>query len=193
MKRIVRLCCAPGARPKGRAGEIARKRAFDAAAARTVSEAVPVFRIVSALSVALGEADVAAHFLKHADTALEHADWLVQRTRELGGSPVLNPLEARAWTAEGQESKARIVDLLREDLQSELASIRSYDVLLDAIGTEDETTRQVLLRILDDEKKNVDVLRSLLSKLEEADAKSVGDPNARDGEIAMSSETTGDD
>ncbi len=42
---------------------------------------------------------VAAEFMEHADEELKHADWLIDRIIQLGGTPILDPEE---WKKQAQ-------------------------------------------------------------------------------------------
>ena len=105
---------------------------------------------------------VKAKFLQHVAEEQAHADQLTERITQLGGKPDLSPERllhrSHAEHVEGDS----LVEMITADLVAEQISIDSYRAMIDSIGNDDPTTRQVLERILAQEEAHEESLASLL-------------------------------
>jgi bacterioferritin len=109
---------------------------------------------------------VADEFHEHWMEEEEHADWIAQRIRELGGVPDFNPstLLTRSH-AEYQEGET-LVDQIKEDLIAERIAIESYREIIRYFDVHDPTSRRLFEKILAKEEEHADDLQSLLVALD---------------------------
>jgi bacterioferritin len=109
---------------------------------------------------------VAAEFLQHAQEEQQHADWIAERIRQLGGAPDFNPdgllTRSHAQYAEG----VTLVDMIKEDLIAERIAIDSYLEVARWFGENDPTSRRLMEKILAQEEEHADDMATLLENLE---------------------------
>jgi len=108
---------------------------------------------------------IAAEFLEHAVEEQAHADKIARRIVQLGGAPDLSPegLAARSHSeyVEGKE----LVEMIEEDLVAERIAIDTYRGIIQYLGNDDPTTRQMMEGILASEEEHAEDLSSLLEEL----------------------------
>ena len=108
---------------------------------------------------------IAAEFLEHAVEEQAHADKIARRIVQLGGAPDLSPegLAARSHSeyVEGKE----LVEMIEEDLVAERIAIDTYRGIIQYLGNDDPTTRQMMEGILASEEEHAEDLSSLLEAL----------------------------
>ncbi len=104
----------------------------------------------------------AAEFLQHSNEELGHADQLALRITQLQGEPNFDPdgLTSRSH-AEYVEGDS-LEDMIREDLVAERVAIESYTEIIQWLGTNDPTTRNLLESILAVEEEHAEDMLSLL-------------------------------
>ena len=109
---------------------------------------------------------VADEFMEHAVEEQEHADWIAERIRQLGGAPNFNPegllMRSHAQYAEG----TTLLDMIREDLIAERIAIESYMEMIRFFGDTDPTSRRLMEKILEVEEEHADDMANFLETLD---------------------------
>jgi bacterioferritin len=109
---------------------------------------------------------IADEFMQHAVEEQQHADWLAERIRQLGGAPDFNPegllTRSHAQYAEGNS----LVDMIKEDLIAERIAIESYLEMIRYFGDNDPTSRRLVEKVLEQEEEHADDMATLLEKLD---------------------------
>lgn len=108
---------------------------------------------------------VAREFLEHAKVEQEHADLLAERVVQLGGSPDLSPQGLITRSHSEYVEGGSLQDMIKEDLVAERVVIDRYRELIEYIGADDSTTRNILERILAQEEQHAEDLLSLLNEI----------------------------
>jgi bacterioferritin len=114
---------------------------------------------------------VADEFHEHWQEEEEHADWLAQRVRELGGVPDFNPANLLTRSHSEYQEGETLVDLIKEDLIAERIAIESYREIIRYFDVHDPTSRRLFEKILAKEEEHADDLQSLLVALDRKTAK----------------------
>lgn len=139
----------------------------------TQVHAVDVNRLISTLNVALSEewlayyqywvgarvmegpmrSEIETEFLKHAQEELSHAEKLIKRIIELGGTPVLDPADWQTLAQCKYEAPADgyVESILEQNLVSERCAIKRYRAIADYTHGVDYTTTQMAIDILAEE------------------------------------------
>ncbi|MFC1854464.1 ferritin-like domain-containing protein [Candidatus Dependentiae bacterium] len=110
---------------------------------------------------------VASEFLVHAKEEQGHADQLVERIVQLGGTPVLGPrewLEISPKTYLKPES-FKVKDLLKQNITAEQGAISDYHNILEFTHGKDHATHHLVGQILRDEIHHEDELETMLEDL----------------------------
>lgn len=96
---------------------------------------------------------VEAELLVHATEELGHADLLVNRIIQLGGTPILNPEDWFKLTNCGYEppSDPFVKAILAQNIKGEQCAIEVYQRLLSIVKDKDPVTYDMVLTILQDE------------------------------------------
>jgi bacterioferritin len=111
---------------------------------------------------------VKPEFLQHAQEAQQHADLLAKRIVELNGAPDFNPA-GLAQRSRSEFSQPRsLVEMIRDDLIAERIAVESYAEVSRWLGSDDPTTRKLLLDILAVEEEHAMDMKRLIAKLLEA-------------------------
>jgi bacterioferritin len=109
---------------------------------------------------------VADEFMEHANEEQQHADWIAERIRQLGGAPDFNPegllTRSHAQYAEGNS----LVDMIKEDLIAERIAIESYLEMIRYFGDNDPTSRRLVEKVLEQEEEHADDMATLLEALD---------------------------
>jgi len=109
---------------------------------------------------------IADEFMQHAVEEQQHADWIAERIRQLGGAPDFNPegllTRSHAQYAEGNS----LVDMIKEDLIAERIAIESYLEMIRFFGESDPTSRRLMEEVLEQEEEHADDMATLLEKLD---------------------------
>lgn len=114
---------------------------------------------------------VKGEFKEHADEEQEHADWLCERIKQLGGKPEMNPATLTARSHSEYKEGSSLADMIREDLVAERIAIDGYRDIIRYLADGDPTTRRMMERILAKEEEHADELADLLvTFVEESDA-----------------------
>ncbi|MBA4322459.1 MAG: ferritin [Odoribacter sp.] len=97
--------------------------------------------------------EVEPELLLHADQELNHAVLVVNRIIQLGGTPVINPMQ---WTklarcSYEEPSDPYIEVILGQNLEGERCAIKRYQEIADFTNGKDYTTHQMAVTILNEE------------------------------------------
>ncbi len=101
-------------------------------------------------------------FKEHAAEEQEHADWIAERIKQIGGKPEMNPATLTGRSHSEYKEGTSLADMLREDLIAERIAIESYREIIRFFGDKDPTTRRLLETILAKEEEHADELADLL-------------------------------
>ena len=111
---------------------------------------------------------VIAELVQHATDELRHADMIVSRILELGGTPVLSPDEWLKITNCGYDrpDDPVVKKVLEQNIKGEQCAIEVYNSLLKYTRDIDPVTYNIVLQILTDEVEHEEDLQALLEDLE---------------------------
>jgi bacterioferritin len=101
-------------------------------------------------------------FLEHAREEQEHADWIAERIKQLGGKPDMNPATITARSHSEYKEGTSLMDMLKEDLIAERIAIESYREMVRFFGDRDPTSRRLMEQILAVEEEHADDIADLL-------------------------------
>lgn len=110
---------------------------------------------------------VVAELIEHANDELRHADMLVERILQLGGTPLLDPKEWFKMTNCGYDAptKSDVINLLKQNIKGEQCAIGVYEAIMKITKDKDEITYQMAFEILKDEVEHEDDLESILEDI----------------------------
>lgn len=111
---------------------------------------------------------VIAELVQHATDELRHADMLVTRILELGGTPVLTPKEWFEKTNCGYDAPNDpfVRKILEQNVKGEQCAIDTYSEILKFTKDIDPITYNLVLQILTDEVEHEEDLQALLEDIE---------------------------
>ncbi|SMP04304.1 bacterioferritin [Desulfurobacterium pacificum] len=114
------------------------------------------------------KASVAAELVQHAGDELRHADMLVMRIMELGGTPVLTPKKWFELTNCGYDAPENpfVKELLIQNIKGEQCAIDTYNKIMNFCKDIDPVTYNLTLQIMTDEMEHEEDLQGLLEDLE---------------------------
>jgi len=103
----------------------------------------------------------------HATEELTHAELLVVRIVQLGGTPVLSPDEWSRITNCGYDSPSDpyVEIILDQNIKGEQCAIHTYNKLLDITREADPVTYNIILQIITDEVEHEEDLSALKEDL----------------------------
>lgn len=106
---------------------------------------------------------VTAELEEHAEEELEHADMLVERILQLGGTPLLSPQDWFERTNCGYETPEDpyVGKLLEQNIAGEQCAIEVYKNLMDFTKEIDRVTYELALEIMTDEIEHEEDLQAL--------------------------------
>ena len=112
--------------------------------------------------------EVEPELLIHADQELNHAVMVVDRITQLGGTPVLSPME---WTKLGKcayetPSDPYIEAILAQNLRGERCAIDRYEKLAEFTHGKDHVTHQIAITILNEELEHEQEIEDWLADIE---------------------------
>ncbi|WP_300526634.1 ferritin-like domain-containing protein [Aminiphilus sp.] len=104
---------------------------------------------------------------EHAQDELRHADMLVERIIQLGGTPLLEP---KAWYEQTNcgydvPSDPNTLKLVQQNIQGEQCAIEVYKKILDFVKDKDVVTYHMALEILEDEVEHEEDLEAILEDM----------------------------
>jgi bacterioferritin len=104
----------------------------------------------------------------HATEELTHAELLATRIVQLGGTPVLSPVEWSRITNCGYDvpEDPYVEVILDQNIKGEQCAIRTYNKLLDITREADPVTFNIVLKIITDEVEHEEDLAALKEDLE---------------------------
>ncbi len=111
--------------------------------------------------------EVEPELLLHADQELNHAVMVVERIIQLGGTPVINPLE---WTklarcSYDEPSDPYIEAILEQNLKGERCAIQRYQEIADYTSGKDHATYQMAVTILNEELEHEDDIEAWMTDI----------------------------
>jgi bacterioferritin len=111
---------------------------------------------------------VIAELTLHATEELSHAELIVARIIQLGGTPVLTPERWFKISNCGYEapSDPYVEEILNQNLKGEQCAIKVYNGLLDITRVADPVTYNIILTILSQEVEHEEDLSALKEDLE---------------------------
>ena len=109
---------------------------------------------------------VKEEFLEHAGEEQEHADWIAERIKQLGGKPEMNPAVLTSKSHSEYKEGNSLTDMIREDLIAERIAIESYRQIIEFLGQKDPTSKRLMERILAKEEEHADDMADLLFAVE---------------------------
>jgi len=112
--------------------------------------------------------EVEAELIEHANDELRHADMLVERILQLGGTPIIDPKEWYKKTNCGYEppSDPDVWKILDQNIKGEQCAISVYSKLLKETMQIDPVTYQIIVEILRDEEEHEEDLEGIVEDLE---------------------------
>jgi bacterioferritin len=104
----------------------------------------------------------------HATEELTHAQLLVTRIVQLGGTPVLNPENWFKLTNCGYDAPEDpyVEEVLNQNIKGEQCAIRTYSKLMDLTREADPVTHDIILQIITDEVEHEEDLVALKEDLD---------------------------
>ncbi len=111
---------------------------------------------------------VKSEFKEHAEEEQEHADWIAERIKQLGGKPEMNPATITAAAHSEYKEGSSLADMIREDLVAERIAIETYREIIQFFGEKDPTSRTLLEKILAKEEEHADDMADLLFAVDPA-------------------------
>ena len=104
----------------------------------------------------------------HATEELTHAQLLVTRIIQLGGTPLLNPEDWFKMTNCGYDAPKDpyVEEVLNQNIKGEQCAIRTYSSLLDVTREGDPVTYDIILQIISDEVEHEEDLVALKEDLD---------------------------
>ena len=112
--------------------------------------------------------EVEPELLVHADQELGHAVLVVNRIIQLGGTPVVNPVD---WTKLARCSYDAPTDpyievILEQNLKGERCAIQRYQEIADFTNGKDHSTHQMAVTILNEELEHENDIEDWLTDLQ---------------------------
>ena len=111
---------------------------------------------------------IAGELEEHAQEELQHAEMLVERITQLGGTPLLTPEAILKETNCGYEvpSDPNTKTLLIQNIKGEQCAIETYNKILNFVKGKDPITEKMILEILEDEVEHEEDLEAMLEDME---------------------------
>jgi len=112
--------------------------------------------------------EVEGELIEHANDELRHADMLVERILQLGGTPIIDPKEWYKKTNCGYDAPAdpNVYKILDQNIKGEQCAIDVYSKLLKETVQIDPVTYQIAVEILRDEEEHEEDLEGIVEDLE---------------------------
>ncbi|MCD6421492.1 MAG: ferritin-like domain-containing protein [Thaumarchaeota archaeon] len=110
---------------------------------------------------------VVSELSQHASEELGHAELLVGRILQLGGTPILEPRDWYRLTNCGYEppTDPSVVRILEQNIKAEQCAIKVYNELAEFVKDKDVITYNMAVKILEDEVEHEFELQSLLEDI----------------------------
>ncbi|HMA82935.1 MAG TPA: ferritin-like domain-containing protein [Candidatus Thermoplasmatota archaeon] len=112
--------------------------------------------------------EVEGELIEHANDELRHADMLVERILQLGGTPIIDPKEWYKKTNCGYDAPIdpNVYKILDQNIKGEQCAISVYSKLLKETMQIDPVTYQIVVEILRDEEEHEEDLEGIVEDLE---------------------------
>ena len=106
--------------------------------------------------------------IEHANDELRHADMLVDRIQQLGGTPILKPENWYEKTNCGYEAPEdpSVKKVVNQNIEGEHCAIEVYQEILEKTEGKDSVTFNMVNEILEDEIEHEDDLEAILEDME---------------------------
>ncbi len=113
--------------------------------------------------------EVVAELVEHAADELRHAEMLVTRIIQLGGTPILEPKEWYSMTNCGYDPPVDpgVEKILAQNIKGEQCAIETYNRLQKLTRDMDPVTYNMVLQILQDEVEHEEDLQGLVEDLDD--------------------------
>ena len=111
---------------------------------------------------------VKPEFLQHAQEAQQHADLLAKRIVELNAAPNFNPEGLAQRSRSEFPRNSDLISMIRDDLVAERIAVESYSEVARWLGSDDQTTRKLMLDILAVEEEHAMDMKTLIANVLEA-------------------------
>ncbi|HEX9879440.1 MAG TPA: ferritin-like domain-containing protein [Candidatus Binatia bacterium] len=110
---------------------------------------------------------VIAELIQHAADELRHADMVVQRIVQLGGTPLTSPEQWFKWTNCGYDAPddPGVQKVLKQNIKGEQCAITTYNAIMQEVAMKDPITYNMVVQILQDEVTHEEDLQSLAEDL----------------------------
>lgn len=111
---------------------------------------------------------IAKELEEHAAEELEHAEKLVTRMIQLGGTPLLTPEAITKESNCGYDAPTdpNTKTLLIQNIKGEQCAIETYVKILDFVKGKDPITEKMILEILEDEVEHEEDLQAMLEDMQ---------------------------
>ncbi len=112
--------------------------------------------------------EVMTELTEHAADELRHAELLVARIIQLGGTPILDPEEWKKLTNCGYDAPSDpfVRKILDQNIKGEQCAIGTYQKMMEVTKDIDPITYEMALEIMRDEVEHEDDLQGLVDDLE---------------------------
>ncbi|MDF1618494.1 ferritin-like domain-containing protein [Petrocella sp. FN5] len=112
--------------------------------------------------------EVEPELLLHATEELGHAELVVNRILQLGGTPILNPADWTSFAKCAYEAPTDpyIETILNQNLTGERCAIQRYEEICDFTNGKDHSTYQMAVSILNDELEHEHDIEDFLMDIE---------------------------
>jgi len=110
---------------------------------------------------------VIAELIQHAADELRHADMVVQRIVQLGGTPLTSPEQWFKWTNCGYDAPddPGVQKVLEQNIKGEQCAITTYNAIMQEVAMKDPITYNMVVQILQDEVTHEEDLQALAEDL----------------------------
>jgi bacterioferritin len=111
---------------------------------------------------------VEAELVEHANEELKHAEMLVERIIQLGGTPLLKPENWYDKTNCGYETPedSAVKKIVKQNIKGEQCAIKVYQKLIEMTHGKDPISYNMFLEILEDEVEHEEDLEAMLEDME---------------------------
>jgi bacterioferritin len=112
--------------------------------------------------------EVEPELLLHANQELNHAVLVVSRIIQLGGTPVINPMDwpKHARCPYDEPADPYIEVILEQNLKGERCAIERYKEIADFTNGKDHTTHQIAVQILNEEVEHENDIEDWLTDIQ---------------------------
>ena len=111
--------------------------------------------------------EIEAELLVHANEELLHAEMVVERIIQLGGTPLLNPNQWKEYSGCDYEEPVDPYseEILKQNINGERCAIKRYEEIAEFTSGKDHSTYQMAVSILNDELEHEQDLEDWLNDI----------------------------